>query len=93
MSQEDNEERPCLHCMMIELIEQFFDEYPASETDTIDTDEVITAIAKTIAELTCSQSGTIRQQVIEKLMREIMEYDAKFREEDTVGATGSAARH
>ncbi len=93
MSQEDNEERPCLHCMIVELIEQFFDEYPASEPHTIDTDEVITAAAKTVAELTCSQNGTIRQQMIEKLMREIMEYDAEFRQEDTVGVTGSAARH
>ncbi len=93
VSQEDNEERVCLHCIIVELIEQFFDEYPASEPDTIDTDEVITAIAKTVAELTCSQNRTIRQQMIEKLMREIMEYDAEFRQEDTVGVTGSAARH
>ncbi len=90
---EDDKERLCFHCMIVELIEQFFDEYPASETDTIDTDELITAAAKTIAELTCSESGTIRQQTIEKLMREIMEHDAEFRQEDTVGATGSAARH
>jgi hypothetical protein len=43
MSEVDNEERPCLHCMMVELIEQFFDEYPATsgEPGTIDTDEVI----------------------------------------------------
>ncbi len=54
--------------MIVELIEQFFDEYPASEPDTIDTDEVITAVAK-ISRLTCSQNGTIRQQMIEKLMR------------------------
>ncbi len=63
------------------------------EPDTIDTDEVITAVAKTVAELTCSQNGTIRQKMIEKLMREIMEYDAEFRQEATVGVTGSAARH
>jgi hypothetical protein len=31
--------------------------------------------------------------MIEKLMREIMEYDAEFRQEDKIGATGSAARH
>ncbi len=95
MSEHDNQERPCLHCIMTELIEEFFDEYPAitSEPDAIDTDEVITAVAKTVAELTCSQNGTIRQQIIEKLMREIMNYDAEFRREDTIGVTGSAARH
>ena len=27
---QDTEERPCLHCMMVELIENFFAEYPAA---------------------------------------------------------------
>ena len=56
--QQDDQERPCLHCMMVELIDEFFAEYPATgrEEDTIDTDEVLTAIAKTVAELTCSQN-------------------------------------
>ena len=73
----------------------FFAEYPATtgESDTIDTDEVISAIAKTVAELTCSHDGTIRQQLIERLMREIMNYDAEFRQDDETGAIGSAARH
>jgi hypothetical protein len=95
MSEEGNEERPCLHCMIVELIDQFFDEYPATngEPDTIDTDEVITAFAKTVAELTCSHNGTIRQQIVEKLARETMDYDAEFRREDAIGVTGSAARH
>jgi hypothetical protein len=81
--------------MIIELIDDFFAEYPATtgESDTIDTDEVITAIAKTVAELTCSQDGTIRQQLIERLMREIMNYDAEFRQDDGTGAIGSVARH
>jgi hypothetical protein len=89
------EERPCLHCMMVELIEDFFAENPAisGEPDTIDTDEVITALAKTVADLTCSQNGTVRQQIIETLMHEIMEYDAEFRREDASGAVNSVARH
>ena len=89
------EERPCLHCMMVELIEDFFAENPAmsGEPDTIDTDEVITALAKTVADLTCSQNGTVRQQIIETFMREIMEYDAEFRREDASGAVTSVARH
>ena len=92
MPEDQTEERPCLHCMMVELIDDFFAEYPAAggESDAIDTDEVLTAIAKTVAELTSSQNGTIRQQAIEQLMRDIMEYDAEFRRED---ATGSVARH
>ena len=51
MSEErDDQERPCLHCMMVELIDDFFAEYPAAtgEPDTIDTDEVFTAIAKDV---------------------------------------------
>ena len=53
-------------------------------TDSVDTaeaDEVIDAIAKTVAELTSQQDGIIRQQVIEELMRQIMHYDAEFRRE------------
>jgi hypothetical protein len=81
--------------MIVELIDDFFVEYPATtgESNTIDTDEVINAIAKTVAELTCSQDGTIRQQLIERLMREIMNYDAEFRQDDGTRAIGSAARH
>jgi hypothetical protein len=91
----DDQERPCLHCMMVEIIEQFFEEYPATAdgADTIDTDEVIAAIAKTVAELTCSQNGSIRQQIIEKLMREVIDYDAEFRRDAGTGAIGSDARH
>jgi hypothetical protein len=49
MSEErDDQERPCLHCMMVELIDDFFAEYPATtgEADTIDTDEVIIALQR-----------------------------------------------
>jgi hypothetical protein len=60
---------------------------------TIDPDEVVTAIAKTVAELTCGQDGTIRQQLIEQLMREIMDYDAEFRKDAETIAMSSDARH
>jgi hypothetical protein len=90
--QQDEQERPCLHCMMVDLIDDFFADYPAGgEPETIDTDEVLTAIAKTVAELTSNADQTGRQQMIEQLMREIMHYDAEFRGAgDTIG---SAARH
>ena len=96
MSEEQNDqERPCLHCMMVDLIDDFFVEYPAttSEPHAIDTDEVISAIAKSVAELTCGQDGTVRQQLIEQLMREILSYDAEFRREAGTGVIGSDARH
>ena len=93
--QEPNEERPCLHCLIVEVIDDFFTEYPvaAGEPNTIDTDEVIIAMAKTVAELTCSQDGATRQNIIEQLMREIMNYDAEFPRQDAMGTDRSHARH
>jgi len=81
--------------MMVELIDDFYAEYPVAnaEPDTVDTDEVVIAVAKTMAELTCKQDGTVRQQVIEQLMREIINYDAEFRRDDATGASGSHAHH
>jgi hypothetical protein len=90
-----DEERPCLHCQIVELIDDFFAEYPVAtgEPNTIDTDEVITAVAKTVAELTSSQHDGVRQNLIEQLTREIMKYDAEFREQDAMGTDRSHARH
>jgi hypothetical protein len=72
----ESQERPCLHCMIVELIDDFFVEKPATsgsdKVDTSEADEVIDAIAKTVAELTSQQDGVIRQQVIEQLMQQIM---------------------
>ncbi len=94
----DDQERPCLHCMMVDLIDDFFAEYPATaggsdKVDTGEADEVIVAVAKTVAELTSQQDGAIRQQLIEQLTHEIMNYDAEFRREDATGAIGSHVRH
>jgi len=93
--QEVGEERPCLHCLIVELIDDFFAEYPVvtGEPNTIDTDEVITAVAKTVAGLTSNQDGAVRQNMIVHLMREIMNYDAEFREEEAMSVPGSDARH
>ena len=54
MSRErEDQERPCLHCMIVELIDDFFAEYPATaapdKVDTDEADEVIDPVA--IAEL------------------------------------------
>jgi hypothetical protein len=93
--QSEDEERPCLHCLIVETIDNFFAEYPVSaeEPDAVDTDEIVTAVAKTMAELTCSQNTTARQSMIDQLMREVMEYDAEFRQQDALGTTASGARH
>ena len=90
------QERPCLHCMIVELIDDFFAEYPtagSAKVDTAEADEVIDAIAKTVAELTSQEDGVIRQQVIEELMRQIMHYDSEFRREAATSAVGSNAKH
>jgi hypothetical protein len=84
--------------MIVELIDDFFAEYATSggsdKVNTAEADEVIDAIAKTVAELTSQQDGLIRQQVIEHLMRQIMQYDAEFRRKDAAeGAIVSQARH
>jgi hypothetical protein len=65
----------------------------SDKVDTAEADEVIDAIAKTVAELTSQQDGAVRQQLIEQLMRQIMHYDAEFRREDAAGAIASHARH
>ena len=86
--QEANEERPCLHCLIVELVDDFFAENPVApdEPNLIDPDELITAVAKTVAELTSSQGGAVRQSMIEQLMREIMKYDTEFRQQEAMGA-------
>jgi hypothetical protein len=52
---------------MAELIDDFFAGSPATagsdKVDTDEADEVIDAIAKTVAELTSQQDGVIRQHV------------------------------
>ena len=97
MAELNEQERPCLHCMMVELIDDFFTEYPATaasdRVDTDEADEVIDAVAKTIAELTSQQDRIIRQQVIEQLMQQIMHYDGEFRREEATSAVSSHARH
>jgi len=94
MSSEPTEpdERPCLHCLFVDVIDEFFEEYPAGEDNAVDTEEVIDAIAKTVAEMTAVQDKAGRQEIIERLTREIMNYDEEFRKEDGAGAT-SDARH
>ena len=93
--QNDDEDRPCLHCLIVEVVDNYFAEYPVSteEPDTIDTNEVITALAKTVAELTCGQDATARQNMIEQLTREVMDYDAEYRQQDALGQPSSHARH
>ena len=92
--QEANEERQCLHCLIVELIDDFFAENPTApdEPNVIDPDELITAVAKTVAELTSSHSGTVPKHD-RRVMREIMKYDTEFRQQEATDAPSSDARH
>jgi len=47
---ESNEERPCLHCLIGDVIDDFYGEYGSlsGEKDAIDVDEIITALAKSV---------------------------------------------
>ena len=65
----------------------------SDKVDTAEADQVIDAIAKTVAELTSQQDGVIRKQVIEHLMQQIMHHDAEFRREETTSAVSSSAKH
>ena len=64
----------------------------SDKVDAAEEDEVIDAIAKTVAELTSQQDGTIRQKLIEQLTHEIMQYDGEFRREEATSAVGSSSK-
>ena len=69
--QREDQERPCLHCLIVELIDDFFAEYPATagsdKVDTDEADEVIDAIAKTVAELTSQQDGVRKDRALRRV--------------------------
>ena len=81
--------------MIVETIDNFFADYPVSEDEpgAIDTGETVTAVAKVVAEMTCGMEDADRQQMIEQLTREVLSYDAEFRQQDQLGTAASDARH
>ena len=89
-STDSNDERPCLHCLIGDLIDEFYAEYGSlsGEKDAIDVDEIIAALAKTVAELTFGSDAALRQRVLEELMREISQFEAEF-----ANAPASDMRH
>jgi hypothetical protein len=85
-----NDERPCLHCLIADVIDDFYAEYgsPSGEKDTIDMDEIISALGKTIAEMTYGSDAAVRQQVLDDLTREIAKFEAEY-----ANSPGSDMRH
>jgi hypothetical protein len=60
----------------------------SGEKDTVDVDEIITALAKTVAEMTFGSDAAVRQRILEDLVREISQFEAEY-----ASAPGSDMRH
>jgi hypothetical protein len=75
---EANDKRPCLHCLIGDLIVEFYAEYGSfsGEIDTIDVDEIITALAKTVADMTLGCDAVMGRRILEELTREISKFEA-----------------
>jgi hypothetical protein len=92
---ESNEERPCLHCLIGDVIDDFYAEYGSlsGEADTIDADEIMTALAKTVAEMTFNSDAALRQRMLDDLTRDISTFESEFREQYASGTSGRDMRH
>jgi hypothetical protein len=77
---ESSDERPCLHCLVADVIDDFYAEYGSvsGEKDMMDMDEIISALAKTIAELTIGYGAAERKRVVEDLTREITRFEEEY---------------
>ena len=80
-----NDERPCLHCLIGDTIEEFYAEYGtlSGEKEAIDVDEIISALGKVVAEL-ISAEPAMSGAIIECLKSEISRFEA----EDASGLSG-----
>ena len=80
-----NDERPCLHCLIADIIDDFYAEYGtlSGETEAIDVEEIISALGKVVAEL-ISAEPALSRPIIEDLRNEISRFEA----EDTSGLSG-----
>jgi hypothetical protein len=87
---ESSDERPCLHCLIADVIDEFYAEYGSSEgeKDTVDIDEILSALGKVIAEMTYGSDAAVRQRVLEDLTREVAQF-----EEEYANSPASDVRH
>jgi len=92
---EAEDERPCLHCLIGDLIDEFYAEYgsPSGEPEVIDANEIMMVLAKTVAEITYDSDAVQRQSLIEDMLREIAKCEAEFRERSAREGPTSDARH
>ena len=94
-NRESDDERPCLHCLIGDVIDDFYAEYGtlSGETDAIDVDEVVSALAKTVAELTFNSDTAERQRLLDDLTRDISTFETEFRESSAAGGSRPHVRH
>jgi hypothetical protein len=80
-----NDERPCLHCLIGETIQDYYADYGclSGQEDAIDVGEIISALGKVVAEL-ISAEPAMSGAVIECLKSEISRFEA----EDASGLSG-----
>jgi hypothetical protein len=92
---EVEDERPCLHCLIGDLIDEYYGEYgsPSGEADVIDIDEIMTALAKVVAEITSGSDAAEGRRIVDDLTREIAKFDTEYRESAATGASGVHVRH
>jgi hypothetical protein len=92
---EVEEERPCLHCLIGDLIDEYYGEYgsPSGETDVIDVNEIMTSLAKIVAEITSGSDAAEGRRIVDDLSREIAKFDAEYREQAASGVSGFDVRH
>jgi hypothetical protein len=85
-----SDERPCLHCLIGETIEDFYAECGtlSGETEVIDVAEIISALGKVVAEL-ISAEPALSRPIIEDLRSEISRFEA----EDAGTPGSSEMRH
>jgi hypothetical protein len=72
------------------LIEEFFAEYGSlsGEIDTIDVDEIITTLAKIVADVALGRDAVFRRRILEESSREISKFEAEY-----ANAPASDVRH
>jgi hypothetical protein len=76
----ETDERPCLHCLIADTIDDFYAEYGSlsGEKDTVDMDEIISALGKTVADMTFGVDVAVRQRILEDLNREIARFEDEY---------------
>lgn len=92
---EAEDERPCLHCLIGDLIDEYYGEYGSAsgESDVIDVSEIVTSLAKIVAEITSGSDLAEGRRIVDELSQEISKYDAEYRENATTGTSRLDVRH